>query len=325
MRRFANLVFVAATLACLVPAAGFALTPYNQNFEGLIQADPNALANDGWVVYGNVFSPDGLTYLYGYGTFPAPNGTSAFCSIDIGQGGIPQGDQQLSVYSDYNNLDHAAGNLIESNVFHEQTVLAGDVGQRWVWAFDAKLGNLVAPSTAKAFIKTINPANNYATTNFVTADMTSIPVTWSNYSISLTITADLVGQLLQFGFTNNASNYISSGVFYDNVDFHLDTATSVPSGLVVMGAELRQNFPNPFNPSTRIEFLLERPTNVELSVYDLAGRRVVTLQQGALAAGEHHVQWNGLTERGAPAPAGQYRYVLKTDQGELARSMVLIK
>ena len=324
MRRHANLVIAAAALACLLPAAGLALTPYNQNFEGLIQTDPNALANDGWVVYGNVFTPAGA-YLYGYGTYPAPNGTSAFSSIDLGQGGIPQGDQQLSIYSDYNNLDHAAGNTIESNVFHEQTVLAGNVGQRWVWAFDAKLGNLVAPSTAKAFIKTLNPANNYATTNFVTADMTAIPTTWSNYSISLTITADLVGQLLQFGFTNNATSYLSSGVFYDNVDFHLDTASGVPSGMVALGAELRQNFPNPFNPSTRIEFALERPAMVELTVFDLAGRHVATLQQGELAAGDHHVTWNGLSAQGTPVPAGQYRYVLQTDQGRLSRSMVLLK
>ena len=48
------------------------------------EADPNALAADGWVVYGSVFTAGGA-YLYGYGTFPAPNGTSAFCDIAAGE------------------------------------------------------------------------------------------------------------------------------------------------------------------------------------------------------------------------------------------------
>jgi flagellar hook assembly protein FlgD len=92
-----------------------------------------------------------------------------------------------------------------------------------------------------------------------------------------------------------------------------------------MGAQLRQNYPNPFNPSTRIEFVLERASNVELAVFDLAGRHLVTLQQGALDAGEHSVTWDGRTAQGAAVSAGQYQYVLKTDAGRQVRSMVLLK
>ena len=44
-------------------------------------------------------------------------------------------------------------------------------------------------------------------TNFIQVDMTSIPATWDNYSISLAIDAGLVGQILQFGFANTATNY----------------------------------------------------------------------------------------------------------------------
>ena len=62
-----------------------------------------------------------------------------------------------------------------------------------------------------------------------------------------------------------------------------------------------------------------------MSVFDLAGRRVATLHRGELGAGEHHVIWNGKTDSGAAAAAGQYRYVLKTADGQVARSMVLLK
>ena len=81
-------------------------------------------------IFANVFAPGGVTYLYGYGVFPAPNSGPpfAFCTIAAGEGGPAQGAQQLVVFSDYNNVDHGVGNIIESNVFQEQTIDAGDVG-----------------------------------------------------------------------------------------------------------------------------------------------------------------------------------------------------
>ncbi len=88
---------------------------------------------------------------------------------------------------------------------------------------------------------------------------------------------------------------------------------------------LDQNYPNPFNPLTRIKFSLENAGAVELTIFDLAGRRVATLQQGLMAAGDHHVTWNGTNKSGSTVPTGHYTYVLKTSRGQLARSMILLK
>lgn len=326
MRNSARTVLAFAALICLLPAAGQAtLVPYSQDFESLVQSDISALTNDGWLVYGNVFDPTGITRLYGYGPFPAPNTGAAFCAIDSGQGGAEQGSQQLSVYSDYNNTDHSKGYRIESNVFHEQTIGPESAGQTWLFDFQAKRGNLAFTSTAKAFIKTLNPSAGYALTNFIAVDMTTIPTTWASYSLSIVIDAGLSGQILQFGFLNNATFYEDSGILYDNLSFHVQAATAVPPDATALGMELRQNYPNPFNPSTQIEFALERPEAVEITVFDLAGRRVATLQRGELGAGEHQVIWNGRTDGDAAVPTGQYRYVLKTGSGQLSRSMVLLK
>jgi len=60
-------------------------------------------------------------------------------------------------------------------------------------------------------------------------------------------------------------------------------------------------------------------------VFDLAGRRLTVLRQGALDEGEHFVMWDGRADDGTPVPAGQYRYVLTTDTARIARSMVLVK
>jgi uncharacterized repeat protein (TIGR01451 family) len=205
-------------LMLVLPASWAQVTPYSQSFESLAQADPDALANDGWLVYGNVYDSGG-GYLYGYGTFPAPNNAGGFCGIASGEGGASQGAQQLSVFSDYNNGDHQNGYLIEANVFQEQTIAAGDVGTTMYFTFDAKMGNLELSSTALAFIKTLDPGAGWATTNFITEDMTSIPTTWGSYSLQITIDAGLVGQILQFGFQSTATNYEGSGIFYDNINF----------------------------------------------------------------------------------------------------------
>jgi hypothetical protein len=219
-----------ALLICLISGVAQAqLTPYAQNFGGLTLADPGALGGDGWLVFGNVFGPGGAPYLYGYGTFAAPNSGPpyAFCTITSGEGGAAQGAQQLVVFSDYNNGDHGVGNLIESNVFQERVVGPGDVGMTWVFTFDAKHGDLAGASTALAFIKTLDPNAGWATTNFLTENMTVIPTIWLTYSISIFIDATLEGQILQFGFQNSATNYEPSGTFYDNVNFAPDGVISI--------------------------------------------------------------------------------------------------
>ncbi len=217
MRNIFRVVLSFVVVTIVAPAGWSAVTAYSQDFEGMAPPSPGALLGDNWLVFANVYDPGG-TYLYGYGSFPAPNDGAAFCAIATGQGGPPQGDQQLSVYSDYNNPDHGAGYLIETNVFQEQTIAAADAGTTVVFTFDAKYGNLEGASEAEAFIKTLNPGAGYATTNHVTIDMTTVPPSWGTYSIQLAIDSGLVGQILQFGFTTRASNYEGSGIYYDNVN-----------------------------------------------------------------------------------------------------------
>jgi len=313
-----------AGLMCLAPVTASAITPYHQDFETLIQTDPNALGNDGWLVFGNVYTPTN-TFLYGYGPFAAPNHALAFSALVTGQGGTEQGAQQLSVFSDYENTDHALGRLIESNVYREWTIAAADTGQVWFFRFQAKRGNIAGATTAMAFIKTLDPNNSYALTNMITADMTAIDTTWGGYTLLLPVGSNLVGQLFQIGFVSTATNYEGSGIFYDNVDLSVLAASGVPDSRTFPGATLGNNYPNPFSPRTRIEFTIEKPGHAELSVYDLAGRKIATLQEGDLAVGEYGVTWDGRTDHHGLAAAGQYWYVLQTPTGRLARRMTLFR
>lgn len=216
-----SLVLAAGLLAA---AAGISetravdLSSFTADFESLNASSLTALNN--WTIYANVFDDWG-TYLYGYGTFPAPNNGEAFCQVTTGEGGPGQGSQGLVIYSDYKNVDHAKGYMVEANTFQEAVVTAADLGPR-IFRFDAKKGNIASPSTAMAFIKIIDPANNYALVTARTLDTSNLSVEWGTYSIPFEIESEMVGKLLQFGFSATAASYEPSAVHYDNVFFGIE-------------------------------------------------------------------------------------------------------
>jgi len=132
------------------------------------------------------------------------------------------------VYSDYNNGDHGACGgdnqnpaciFIEANTFKEQVVGAVNVGQTWVFQFDALRGNIEGVHTARAFIKTLDPNAGFSLSNFISVDMTDAQGSWNDHLLSIYIDPGLVGQILQFGFLSYATNYEGSGIFYDNIAF----------------------------------------------------------------------------------------------------------
>mgnify|MGYP005840254249 CR=1 FL=1 len=84
--------------------------------------------------------------------------------------------------------------------------------------------------------------------------------------------------------------------------------------------ELSQNFPNPFNPSTQIQFQLPQRADVNLKVYDLMGREVATLVNEARAAGQHTVTFDA-----SRLSSGVYLYRLDTGGQIFTKKMILIK
>ncbi len=75
---------------------------------------------------------------------------------------------------------------------------------------------------------------------------------------------------------------------------------------------LSQNVPNPFNPSTTIQFSLPQAGPVSLSIYDVNGRRVRTLVDGRADVGRHSVIWDGRDALGREVASGVYLYRLTT-------------
>ncbi len=224
--RIALMSWAIVSLAAISPVCGD-ISSYSQDFEGLVKADPAALANDGWLVGANVFDPGG-GFLYNYFSFPAPNGGAGFSAIADGAAGASQGTQYLNVYSDYNNGDHGNGNYIDALVFKEQTIGAADVGagKSFGFGFDyLKNGSVVngdGDTTTFAFIKVLKQSDlSYAQLGLIEFETTAASTAdWASTVLLLTATDSAwAGELVQFGFRSYATNFNDSGRFYDNLTF----------------------------------------------------------------------------------------------------------
>lgn len=75
---------------------------------------------------------------------------------------------------------------------------------------------------------------------------------------------------------------------------------------------LERPFPNPFNSSVLLRFVLDRQTDVQLDVYDVAGQRVRRLLHESRPAGAHAVEWDGSAANGSAVASGVYLFRLQT-------------
>ena len=91
------------------------------------------------------------------------------------------------------------------------------------------------------------------------------------------------------------------------------------------GFRLLPNYPNPFNPATRIPFELARSGSVDLSIYSIDGKRLVTLAAGRYDIGPHEVRWDGRADGGVAVASGIYLAVLETGGVRAVRKLVLLR
>jgi hypothetical protein len=99
------------------------------------------------------------------------------------------------------------------------------------------------------------------------------------------------------------------------------------TGLQPASFALSQAYPNPFNPTTQIEFALAQDTPARLVIYDVLGQRVRTLVRGddGLGAGFYTVTWDGTNAHGASVGNGLYFYRLETPDFQRTGKMMMIK
>jgi len=92
-----------------------------------------------------------------------------------------------------------------------------------------------------------------------------------------------------------------------------------------LAATLYQNHPNPFNPSTEIEYYLPAKSRVTVEIFDVTGKRVARLVKREQEKGCHAVQWNGRDDLGAAAGSGVYFCRLRAGKETISRKMILLR
>jgi len=123
-----------------------------------------------------------------------------------------------------------------------------------------------------------------------------------------------------------ASGVPNDDWFIDDVRL-LETAVGIgDEGLSeVTRFELVGNYPNPFNPSTNIQYALPQRSEVVITIYNTIGQQVRTLLSETRSAGQHEVTWNGLDDAGQQVVSGIYFYRLQAADFVQTRKMMLLK
>jgi hypothetical protein len=131
-----------------------------------------------------------------------------------------------------------------------------------------------------------------------------------------------------FLINSSTAIFTAPGNGTPGVSFHmlnLDTLTDNDDELIQKPIYSLNNYPNPFNPKTSIQFNLPEDTNIDLSIFNVKGQKIKTLISDNYAEGTHKIEWNGSDDSGKAVSSGIYYYRLKTGSKIESRKMILLK
>ncbi len=101
---------------------------------------------------------------------------------------------------------------------------------------------------------------------------------------------------------------------------NMSTAAGTPKDF-----SMAKNYPNPFNPGTKIDFALPEQSNVEISIYNMLGQKVRTLVNSPLGAGYHTAYWNGMSNTGESLPSGAYLIRMQAGTHSFVQQVMMLK
>ncbi|MEO8230806.1 MAG: T9SS type A sorting domain-containing protein [Ignavibacteriota bacterium] len=141
-----------------------------------------------------------------------------------------------------------------------------------------------------------------------------------------------ISQLFAEGIPNHFAYWYTPALWVEYVPYYFNIKVVVKKNLTDVDDEtmllkeysLEQNFPNPFNPVTSIQYAISSTQFVTLKVYDVLGREVVTLVNEAKEAGQFEVEFNPESSIKNPA-SGVYFYQLRAGDFVDTKKMLMIK
>jgi lysophospholipase L1-like esterase len=253
----------------------------------------------------------------GFETAPTPwafvtNGTGAFSIV----AGGTEGSKGAKI------TIQTAG----TNVQLYEAPVALQANTRYKLTFDAYSNT--GHDVALSFTKHVSPYTSYGLSS-VAVDLET---SWKSYTLKFT-TSGFTGVATDARLMFWLTPYQTAGDEYYidrvglSVNTDVETEVDEPGPTLPAEFALHQNFPNPFNPTTMIRFAIPQSVaddadadRVTLSVFDLLGRKVATLVDGPMPAGEHAVQFDA-----AHLASGVYLYRLIAGTHSATQRMVLMR
>ena len=127
------------------------------------------------------------------------------------------------------------------------------------------------------------------------------------------VVSDATGSALSANFHEAAWTVGSDSFVLDN------------DSVAPISYSLSDNYPNPFNPSTVIEYSIAEPSFVNLAIYDASGRIVRTLVSESKVADSYSLTWDGTNDSGVQVSAGMYLYKINAGSFTETKKMLLVK
>ncbi len=121
-------------------------------------------------------------------------------------------------------------------------------------------------------------------------------------------------------YSNVVRGYNGAWRFSPNFGITVQTASGIIGNEIPVSFNLKQNFPNPFNPTTQITYSIEKNGAVTLKVYDVTGKEIADLVNETQTQGTHSVSFSGEN-----FPSGVYFYKLQSGEKSEVKKMTLIK
>ena len=84
-------------------------------------------------------------------------------------------------------------------------------------------------------------------------------------------------------------------------------------------------YPNPFNSSTQIQYKINKPGNVSISIYDISGKWITSLLNKKMNKGEYQITWKGFDAKGETVSSGSYLVVMKFGKNVRSRKLNYLK
>ncbi len=238
-------------------------------------------------------------------------GTSAWIFYTNGTGSM----QQVSPGYDDNQAVSIVINQSGSNMQLYQSSIPLEANARYRLSFAAYSNS--GDGMDVVLQQHDSPYANYGLRTHITLSRS-----WALYSVDFNSTIQNAvsdGRLMFWlgSWATSGDQYWVDGIVLEKVG---STASSSSSGTTACSYALLQNFPNPFNPSTMIQYSTASPGKVALGIFNLLGQEIATLVNEEQAAGTHSVRFDA-----GGLPSGTYFYRLEAPGYQETRRMLLMK